>query len=198
MGTHASTAIRKNEILMAALASFDELGYERATVSHIRDRSGASVGSIYHHFGGKNRIAGALYLDGLSNYQRGLIAMLERHQNAERGIRGIVYYHLDWMADHPEWARFLLYTRRVEAVEGVSDQIRSTNRRFLADLRCWLSPHTASGAICEIPADMLESIIIGPSQDYTRRYLAGRARSDLSVAKRILARAAWASVRGRS
>ena len=31
----------------------------------VRMRSGASVGSIYHHFGSKEGIAGALYLAGM-------------------------------------------------------------------------------------------------------------------------------------
>ena len=53
---------RKQEILQAALACFTEFGVEATTIEMIRDRSGASIGSVYHHFGNRERIIAALYL----------------------------------------------------------------------------------------------------------------------------------------
>jgi AcrR family transcriptional regulator len=46
-------ADRKQEILDAALRGFAEKGLAGTTVEEVRRRSGASVGSIYHHFGDK-------------------------------------------------------------------------------------------------------------------------------------------------
>ena len=51
---------RKQEILQAALACFTEFGVEATTIEMIRDRSGASIGSLYHHFGNRERIIAAL------------------------------------------------------------------------------------------------------------------------------------------
>lgn len=59
---------RKDEILQAALACFSEHGVDATTIEMIRDRSGASIGSLYHHFGNKERIHGELYLAGIGQY----------------------------------------------------------------------------------------------------------------------------------
>ena len=56
---------RKQEILQAALACFTEFGVEATTIEMIRDRSGASIGSLYHHFGNRERIIAVLYLEGI-------------------------------------------------------------------------------------------------------------------------------------
>ena len=60
----ARTATRRKEILQAALSCFSEQGFDATTVEQIRHRSGASTGSIYHHFKNKAHIAAALYLEG--------------------------------------------------------------------------------------------------------------------------------------
>ncbi len=60
--------------------AFTESGFAAATVDDVRRRSGASVGSIYHHFGGKQELAEALYAGGAS----GLPARLPRGARARR------------------------------------------------------------------------------------------------------------------
>ncbi len=47
--------------LEAARAVFGEQGFAEASVAEIVRRAGSSVGSLYHHFGGKNELFLALY-----------------------------------------------------------------------------------------------------------------------------------------
>jgi AcrR family transcriptional regulator len=47
--------------LDAARAVFGEQGFADASVAEIVRRAGSSVGSLYHHFGGKNELFVALY-----------------------------------------------------------------------------------------------------------------------------------------
>jgi AcrR family transcriptional regulator len=103
---------RRETILEAALECFNERGFAAATVEEIRRRSGASIGSIYHHFGGKEGIAAELYVEGLRGYQEGFLRALEagdgsepggggagaERAGAETGIRGLVSHHLSWRA----------------------------------------------------------------------------------------------------
>src|SRR5258708_15335979 len=79
---------RRADILGAALLAFTERGVAGASIEDIRRRCGASVGSIYHHFGGKDGIAGALYLEGLGDYQRGFVGVLQDATSSQSGIRG--------------------------------------------------------------------------------------------------------------
>src|SRR5881397_3930751 len=98
----ARSAARRRAILDAALAVFTERGYHQASIEEIRDRSYASVGSIYHHFGGKEELAAALYLEGLRDYHERFLAVLRARRDVETTVRGIVAGHLRWMADHPQ------------------------------------------------------------------------------------------------
>ena len=52
---------RRRDVLQAALKCFSERGAEATSIEMIRDLSGASVGSIYHHFGGKNELFLAIF-----------------------------------------------------------------------------------------------------------------------------------------
>src|SRR3954467_5185516 len=91
---------RPDAILDAALDAFDANGVLAATLDDIRERSGASIGSIYHHFGDKEGIAAALYPQLLEAWQRGLVGAIER-RGAERGIRAAVDPPLRWAARNP-------------------------------------------------------------------------------------------------
>src|SRR2546421_12875214 len=104
----AGARSRRDAILASALRCFGRHGYSSTTIDDIRRASGASVGSLYHHFGGKDRIAAALYVDGLADYQRGFQAVLEEHGDARAGVEAIVAYHLEWVDEHADLARFLL------------------------------------------------------------------------------------------
>lgn len=53
-------------IVAAARAEFLEHGFAEASIAHVVERSGCSVGSIYHHFGGKAELFLALW----ESYQR--------------------------------------------------------------------------------------------------------------------------------
>src|SRR5438552_16109180 len=104
-----TTEKRRREILKAALDCFTNVGFHAATMEEIRIRSNASTGSIYHHFTSKEQLAGELYIEGLRDYQDGLLRELKRHRRAEQGVRAVVDYHLKWVSCNPDWARYLFY-----------------------------------------------------------------------------------------
>jgi AcrR family transcriptional regulator len=53
----------RESLLAAAREVFTTAGYAEANVTDIVDRAGSSVGSLYHHFGGKSDLYIALYDD---------------------------------------------------------------------------------------------------------------------------------------
>ena len=193
--TRASSTERRRKILQAALACFLERGVAAAPTEEIRARSGASIGSIYHHFGGKEGLAGALHIEGLRDYQAGFLRELRRHRGARSGIQAVVRFHLRWVQHHADWARFLFHMREGEAVEAVKPEIRELHRRFAADVADWVGPHMRDGAITPLPADVIGAVWIGPAQQFARQWLAGHATTTLQKATPILAEAAWKSLR---
>jgi AcrR family transcriptional regulator len=178
---------RKREILDAALQGFAEKGLAGTTVEEVRRRSGASVGSIYHHFGDKEGIAAALYVEALRDYQSGLQARLAGDEPPERTVKELVRYHLRWVAADRDRARFLLAGPPPRAAEGIAD----LNRDALRATARWLDGHVRAGRIREVPFDLFYSILIGPAQEFCRYWLRGRMQTSIRDAEHQLADAAW-------
>ena len=66
--TEMTPKTRPQAILAAALDCFNQYGIEGTTIDMIRQQSNASVGSIYHHFGSKEDIAAALFIEGMRQF----------------------------------------------------------------------------------------------------------------------------------
>jgi AcrR family transcriptional regulator len=184
---------RRGEILAAALACFTERGVDATTIADIRDRAGATTGSIYHFFDGKDALLGALYLEVLRGYQVSLLERLGRARSGRGAVRGIVEYFLDWVGDHPDAARFLFEARRSPAVAAVEEEVRAGNRELFRGVRRQLE-RLGVAAARSLPPDLLLAILMGPAMAFAREHLSGQARTDLRRARRALARAAWAAL----
>lgn len=70
----------QQRILDAATEVFAARGFTAATMADIVDHSGASIGSIYHHFGGKKELFMAIF--------ERLAADIDRHVNAAAETAG--------------------------------------------------------------------------------------------------------------
>ena len=185
---------RRREILQAALASFEALGYEASTIEDIRRRSRASIGSIYHHFGGKAGIASALYAEGLEDYQAGLLARMRRSRSARALVKAVVRHHLDWAEAKPAWARYLMGMRRLEAVAAIELRLREINQGFVREAGALIRPYMDKGEIAPLPFEVLLSSLFGPAQEFLRLWFSGRTDLELRQARELLAEAAWKSV----
>jgi AcrR family transcriptional regulator len=185
---------RREAILRAALHEFTSHGVAGASIEDIRRRSGASIGSIYHHFGDKDGIAGALYLEALADYQDGFLAALEKAASTREGVQLGVRHHLSWIAGHKDLARFLLLGRDASVVVASERPLRERNRRFFAAVSRWMLPGVERGELRALSPELLTALWIGPSQELARHWLAGRARVSLTDAAPVLADAAWRSL----
>lgn len=186
---------RQREILAAALTCFNEHGIEGTTIDMIRQRSGASVGSLYHHFGNKERIAASLFVEGMNDHYQRLSAALETASSAEQGIHAIVRNNVEWVANNPEWARFVLSTRSQIMQSDAGELITQNNREHFEYLRERMQRWVNSGAIRQLPSACYHSIIVGPSHDYARGWLSGRYKTDIREHAEIFADAAWRALK---
>ena len=186
---------RRDKILAAALDSFSERGFAATTIEDVRAASGASVGSIYHHFGGKEGLAAALYVDGLGGYQRGLLEALRKHDSAEAGIKAAVRHHLRWVQSHRKLAQFLLTRRDPEVRMASQALLRDLNRALFEEIDAWLTRHIEAGAIEALSRDAFYAVVIGPAQEVSRHWLAGRTQVSIARLEGELADAAWKAIR---
>ena len=190
-------ADRPRAILAAALECFDDRGFAATTIDEIRARSGASIGSIYHYFASKEQIAAELYVEGLRDYQQGLARSLEHHANdAQAGIRALVRHHLRWVEQNPRLARFLMGRRETELRLATEARVRELNRQFFPRVGAWFARHVEAGALRELPQELWEPVVLGPSQELSRLWLSKRVGISLRAAERELSEATWRAVKG--
>jgi len=182
---------RKQEILDAALQCFVENGIEATTIEMIRERSGASVGSLYHHFGSKESIALALYGDALAGHAELQRRLLTAARSAEEGVKGIAGAYVDWVAANPDKARFVLYSRSALARSEAADALAQGGKAHIAEVMRWFQPHIDSGALKRLPPECYASLIVGPAHDYARLWLSGRTRTPLAALRAVFVEAAW-------
>ena len=192
--THTDSPRRQRQIIDAALACFTEKGFPATSIADICRKAGASTGSVYHHFKSKGQLAAAIYLEGVRDYQDGMIEALSKETTAKGGICAIVRYHLTWVKTHPEWARFLFQKRHAEYMDDTEDRMQRLNAAFATNMAAWFAGHIAAGAIRPLPRDVFIAVLMGPCQEFARMVVAGHAKTGVDRAADELAAAAWAGL----
>jgi AcrR family transcriptional regulator len=182
---------RRKQIIRSALACFIELGFNDANMEDIRKRSCASTGSIYHHFKNKKQLAAAVYLEGIRDYQQGLVETLEENEHAREGIFAVISYHMKWVENNQEWSRFLFQERHADFMGNSEEEFNSLNEKFILGISRWIDKQIKAGSIRKLPRDLYMAILMGPCQEYTRLYIYGLSCTSLGDAVDILALAAW-------
>ncbi len=188
---HIRTGERRCQIIDAALSCFNELGFSETGIQDIGKRAGASVGSMYHHFKSKEQLAAAVYMDGIVQYQEGLISALEREENIRAGIRAIIHFHLDWVAENFQRSRFLFQRRHDDFMKFAENELSVLNKDFAVRFASWLKKQMLAKSTREIPPDILSALILGPCLEYTRLYLNGVSVTSVDEAKEMLTSMIW-------
>jgi AcrR family transcriptional regulator len=182
---------RRRAILDAALEVFLESGVEAASIGEVRDRSGASVGSLYHRFGNKEGIAAAVYVDALADYQNEFVATLDRTTDPAQGVRAAVRTHMRWVTSNADRAQFLFSVAGSGVRHAARDELRDLNGQFFSRVETWLGRHVESGKIRAMSTDVVYALWLGPSQELARLWLARGRRGSLRAETTLLADAAW-------
>lgn len=191
----AGTRARRQSILSAALDCFTRFGLASTTVEDICRESGASIGSLYHHFGSKEGVASGVFIDGIQRLNADLVKKLKRRKSAEAGVRLVVTQYCDWVTKHPDLARFLLHSRDIAFPDAARTELKRIHRDYIVEVFSWFAPFVTAGDMKRLPPDTYVPIISGPIQDYTRNWLAGQSQSSPVEVKGIFADAAWAAMR---
>jgi AcrR family transcriptional regulator len=188
---------RRDQILKAGLELFLKHGVGATTVGEILERSGSSIGSFYHHFGGKADVAAALYLETLDAYKRSFLSEVHKHARARDGTEAAVRWHLRWTAANPDLASYLAHCREPEVTTLSEARAQQINQAFYEELSEWLRPHFEAGEMKKLPADIYFALWMGPAIEFTRLWLMSSERDPrrLTRAESVLANAGWAALR---
>jgi len=190
-----ASGYRKHEILDAALRCFLKHGVEATTIEQIRQASGASLGSIYHHFGSKEAIALAVYAGAVQEYQGHVLARLRAANSAQAGVRAMVAAHLEWTEAN---ANLSLYLTRVEMADGsrpTAGRIAELLQTFFQAVYDWFQPFIETGEMKRVAPALYVPLVLGPTSSFARHWLAHRLALDMSEVAETLAESAWNSLR---
>lgn len=181
-------------MLLAALACFTRHGVEATSIDMIREASGASVGSLYHHFGNKEGLAAEVYLEGLRDFRQFLAEKLRPVTGLESATRAIVHANVDWICANPDWARFIFGYRMVLAKADRESDLQAETRDAQGTIITQLERLLAPGQTLPWPPEVYQSLVIGPTHDYARNWLEGRRQKPLADLRDVFADAAWKSL----
>lgn len=184
----------RSRIMDGALRRFSQDGVSATTLASLRDESGVSVGSFYHHFASKEHVFGVLYAETLDMYQEAFLAELRRHDKARDGVEAIVAMHMAWCGDHPERARLLITERPPRRHEPGGPEVAELRRAFFRRVADWWRPHVEAGLLQPVPPTMCYVLWLGPAQEMCRLWFAG-AHQPTPEEISALSRAAWHSLR---
>ncbi|MFC8527182.1 TetR/AcrR family transcriptional regulator [Nocardia sp. NPDC057227] len=165
----------RDRVLHAALECFAEDGYERTSIARIRERSGVSNGALFHHFGSKEAIAGALYVDSMSAVHAEYRSVLSaRPATVAAGVAGVISRQLGWVESDPARARFVYAQGRLDWASEPGARLRAMNQEIAAAYRAWLAPFVSRGAVRDLPMAVIVAIVTGPAHALAQQWLAGQ------------------------
>ncbi|GII00221.1 TetR/AcrR family transcriptional regulator [Planobispora takensis] len=185
-------AATREAILDAALTIVADKGLEAMTISRLAEVSGASNGSIYHHFGSRGGVVAELYRAGFAELVGEMIPALDERP-AEAVVPELAGRFLDWIVAHPTRAEFVY--RASTAGVLPEEETAAFKARVMAPLATWFGARTARGEVRPVPAWALDAVVMSPVHECARRYLAAPATFDLRRARPEVEHAVWAIVR---
>lgn len=184
----------RSRILSEATRQLTELGYPAFTIAAVRDALGLSSGSMFHAFASKAALAAAVYVEGMSDYQRAASQVIHSISDAEAALRGLIAVHLGWVEDHRALARYLFGTLPDEVMLLAKDPLAERNAEFFATLDSLYQRAAEAGLAGRIDARLAQVLCIGPAQEYARQWTRGNAPQSPRKVTRALQDAAIAAL----
>lgn len=195
MGDHPKQPTKTQPaILQAALEVFAKKGVAATSIEDIRAASGASTGSIYHHFGSKDGIAAALFRQALTLYWDAVEQEVKKTSSARDAIRALVQTHVVWSGKNAELARFM-FSRRAAIKPEFEEGIRAYTKERFGVLLTVFGPYFKNGELRKLKPALYGPLLLGPVHELTRSHLAGRGDLDPKTVIDDLVEAAWRVIR---
>lgn len=179
----STTPARRRLILDAALRCFDEKGVAATSIDDICGATGLSVGSIYHHFAGKDDIFEQLIEEAMTEHRSGVVDALLGGKDLEQSIRRLVRFHLKWVDERAALSRMML--RWEEAERGTPRGV-AHYREYSEGMGEWLLRETKAKRIRRMVPDLYSVLLMGPLMEYARERSAGLTSTPRAVMERGL------------
>lgn len=164
----------RTRVIEAAARLFAERGLEAVSIQDIRDASGVSNGSIFHHFGSKNGVALHVYLEERRAYWDHAIAAVEAYDgDPVNALGAAVRATLAYQQAHPERHNFMIECASSSWTREHAAPVQALNAAFTQRFLAWGAPHAVAGRLRPIDPQLVAALVFGPSQWLARSWLTG-------------------------
>ena len=184
-----------HSITAEAVRLFGSQGYAATSMEKIRRSAGVSNGSLYHLYPTKAALAARLYSDGMQQCQQGILAAIESASSPMLAVRGAVSFQALWVDRHVELARLTYADWHDDVIAAAAPRLDESSRQYVRTVDGWLRHHIAEGRLIEGPFAVLHALWLGPTQEFCRQWLSGRARPRPRHVADQLADGAWRVLR---
>ncbi len=161
----------RTKIIQAASKLFVERGYHDVSIKDVRDLSGISNGSIFHHFGSKDGLALQLYLAERDSYwAHGMNALEAAGNLPEDAIAAAVAAVLEYQTSNPGRHNFMIECASADWMARHAEHVTALNQKFAARFAHWAEPHLKSGRLLPMHPELYAALIFGPAQWLARSW----------------------------
>jgi AcrR family transcriptional regulator len=187
---------RRDALLDAALRCFVKRGVLGTGIEEIRRAAGASPSSVYHLFDGLPDLTLALLTRTFERLFAHLAARVTPTTTAEEAVLALVDGHLEWILGHPDEGRFMYQATALEFEAKAAEALQARKAELLAPVVLHMGRFIAEGKLPPWPPLLFDVVLLGPSHEACRRFLAG-APLDPEWMRATLPGLAWQSVKPR-
>jgi len=146
---------RERELLDAALALFDDDGWDQVTVAEIARRAEIGKGTVYKHFPSKDEIYARLSLDFGRTLFDQFAAIDPTTTTPTRAVRSLLRIGLRHHLDNPQYTRVVRYTERRDFRTRLSKETQEAfadlDRKFVELITGVLERGMAKGTFARKP-----------------------------------------------
>jgi len=158
-----AAADKREAILAAALRLVARLGLHATPMSAVAREAGVAAGTLYLYFPSKEAMINALYLEVLTERDRGMAADAEdARRDGAVGRAGLwAFWHglARWHLDRPDASNFLL---QCKSSAILTDDTRDAERRMNAEGLVNFEHAVAAGRLRDLPLQVFWALVAGP------------------------------------
>ena len=191
MSMRLPAAVRRQQLLDTALATFARLGYHDASMNDIAEAAGVTKPVLYQHFGSKRE----LFLEVLSDVAGGMRRTVRAATTSAEGPRQQVQLGFAawfrWVDDHRDGFN-ILFSGEVRRDPEFAEEAATAQRQFVDEL----SELIVVDGLPEERQRLLAYGIVGLGEATCRRWLAREIDLDVDELADQIADLAWSGLRG--
>jgi len=186
----------EKKILKQTLIAITTHGWNNTTLELIINESECSTRSFYKNFNNKEHVVATLLKIAMADLFKYRQAYLFESKNFEESIYALVLSYIDWIVDHPSFAKILLSKFLYIYLKEYKNElfeIQSHNRKRLIE---WMRQYKYAALLEDrVSLDLYSTFINGPVEYYCECWLLNQMSTHPKKYRKKIAQASWNSIK---